>query len=57
MVINSFKFFPVSSGADFLDMLIAVAESPPGALKPTKLEQFAASSQHAERPRDGANTR
>jgi catalase len=38
MVINSFKFFPVSSGADFLDMLLAVAESPPGAPKPTKLE-------------------
>jgi catalase len=43
MVINSLKFFPVSSGADFRDMLLAVAESPPGAPKPTKLEQFAAS--------------
>ena len=42
MVINSLKFFPVSSGADFRDMLLAVAESPPGAPKPTKLEQFAA---------------
>jgi catalase len=44
MVINSLKFFPVSSGADFRDMLLAVAESPPGAPKRTKLEQFAASN-------------
>ena len=49
MVINSLKFFPVSSGADFRDMLLAVAESPPGAPKPTKLEQFAAS--HPNMPR------
>jgi catalase len=49
MVINSFKFFPVSSGADFLDMLLAVAESPAGAPKPTKLEQFAAN--HPNMPR------
>jgi catalase len=49
MVINSLKFFPVSSGEDFRDMLLAVAESPPGAPKPTKLEQFAAS--HPNMPR------
>jgi catalase len=49
MVINSLKFFPISSGADFRDMLLAVAESPPGAPKPTKLEQFAAS--HPNMPR------
>ncbi|MGH6846858.1 MAG: catalase family peroxidase [Methylocella sp.] len=49
MVINSLKFFPVSSGEDFRDMLLAVAESPPGASKPTKLEQFAAS--HRNMPR------
>ena len=49
MVINSLKFFPVSSGADFRDMLLAVAESPPGAPKLTKLEQFAAS--HPNMPR------
>ncbi|WGJ15874.1 catalase family peroxidase [Methylocapsa sp. D3K7] len=42
MVINSLKFFPVSSGEDFRDMLLAVAESPPGAPKPTKLDEFAA---------------
>ena len=42
MVINSLKFFPVATGEDFRDMLLAVAESPPGAQKPTKLDQFAA---------------
>jgi catalase len=49
MVSNSFKFFPVSSGANFLDMLLAVAESPLGAPKPPKLEQFAAN--HPNVPR------
>src|SRR5262249_183786 len=43
MVINSLKFFPVSSGEDFRDMLLAVAASPPDAAKPTKFDQFAAS--------------
>jgi len=49
MVINALKFFPVSSGEDFRDMLLAVAASPPDAPKPTKLEQFAAS--HPNMPR------
>ena len=43
MVINSLKFFPVSTGEDFRDMLLALAASPPDASKPTKFEQFAAS--------------
>ena len=43
MVINSLKFFPVSNGEDFRDLCLALAESPPGAPKPTKFEQFAAS--------------
>jgi len=43
MVLNSLKFFPVSSAADFRDLLLAVAASPPDAAKPTKLEQFVAS--------------
>jgi catalase len=43
MVINSLKFFPVSSGEDFRDMLLALAASPPNAAKPTKFEQFSAS--------------
>jgi catalase len=42
MVLNSIKFFPVSNGADFRDMLLAVAASPPNAAKPTKLDQFVA---------------
>jgi catalase len=42
MVINSLKFFPVSTGEDFRDLLLAVAASPPDAPKPTKLEQFVA---------------
>lgn len=43
MVINSLKFFPVSTGEDFRDLLFALAASPPDAPKPTKIEQFAAS--------------
>jgi catalase len=43
MVINALKFFPVSSGADFRDMLLALAASPPNAPKPTKFDQFVAS--------------
>ncbi|HTO82303.1 MAG TPA: catalase family peroxidase [Methylomirabilota bacterium] len=42
MVINSLKFFPVASGADFRDLLLAVAASPPDAPKPTPLDQFVA---------------
>jgi len=41
MVINSLKFFPVSTGADFRDLLLALAASPPDAAKPTKFEQYA----------------
>ena len=43
MVINSLKFFPVASGEDFRDLLLAAAASPPDAPKPTKLDQFVAS--------------
>jgi catalase len=43
MVINSLKFFPVSTGEDFRDLLLALAASPPDAAKPKKFEQFAAS--------------
>lgn len=49
IVINSFKFFPVSTATDLRDMLLAVAASPPDAQKPTKLEEFAAS--HPSMPR------
>jgi catalase len=43
IVTNSLKFFPVASGKDFRDLLLAVAASPPDAPKPTKLDQFMAS--------------
>jgi catalase len=43
VVINSLKFFPVATGEDFRDLLLALAASPPDASKPTKFEQFAAS--------------
>ncbi|MGC2141287.1 MAG: catalase family peroxidase [Methylovirgula sp.] len=40
MVLISYKFFPVSNGEDFRDMLLAIAASPPNAPKPTKFELF-----------------
>lgn len=49
MVTNSLKFFPVSTAAEFRDLLLALTESPPNAPKPTKFEQFLAS--HPTAPR------
>jgi catalase len=43
MVIVSLKFFPVGSGEEFRDLLVAISESGPDAAKPTKLDQFVAS--------------
>jgi catalase len=43
MVINSLKFFPVSTGEEFRDLLLAIGASPPNAPKPTKFDQFVAS--------------
>jgi len=43
MVTNSLKFFPVANGADFRDLLLALAASPPDAAKPTKFDEFVAS--------------
>ena len=43
MVTNSLKFFPVANIADFRDMFLAIAASPPDAAHPTKFEQFMAS--------------
>jgi catalase len=43
MVLNSLKYFPVATGEDFRDLLLAIAASPPDAPKPTKIEQFVAS--------------
>jgi catalase len=46
MVLNALKFFPVSTGADFRDLLLAVAASPADAAKPTKFDQFVAEPPH-----------
>lgn len=42
MVLNSLKFFPVATGVDFRDLLLAIAASPTDAPKPTALEKFVA---------------
>jgi catalase len=42
MVLNALKFFPVSTSEEFLELLTAIADSPPDAPKPTKIEQFVA---------------
>jgi catalase len=43
IVVNALKFFPVATPEDFRDLQLAVAASPPGAPKPTKIETFIAS--------------
>jgi catalase len=40
IVIVSLKFFPVATGEDFRDFLLAVAASPPNAPKPSPLDLF-----------------
>lgn len=40
VVTNSLAFFPVATGEEFRDLLLALADSPPDAPKPTKVEQF-----------------
>lgn len=42
MALNSRKFFPVATGPEFRDLMLAAAASPPGAPKPTALEKFKA---------------
>ena len=42
VVTNSLAYFPVATGEEFRDLLRAVAESGPGASKPTALERFVA---------------
>src|ERR1700730_13253820 len=43
MVILAVKFFPVATGEEFRDLLVAISESPADAPKPTKLDEFTAS--------------
>jgi catalase len=40
MVIVSLQFFPVASGEEFRDLLLAIADSPADAPHPNKVEQF-----------------
>jgi len=56
LVLNSLKFFPVATAEDFRDLLVATAESPPAARKPTKLEQFVASHPNVLRASATATT-
>jgi catalase len=42
IVINSLHFFPVATGAEFRDLLLAVVASPPGTPKPTPVDNFMA---------------
>jgi catalase len=56
MVTNSLKFFPVGTGEDFRDLLLAIIASPPDAPKPTKLEQFFASHPNAPKAFGSAAT-
>ncbi|MBV8063360.1 MAG: catalase family peroxidase, partial [Nevskia sp.] len=49
MVINSLEFFPVATGEEFRDFLLAVAGSPADAPHPNKLEQFMAA--HPQAPK------
>ncbi|MER2268396.1 catalase family peroxidase [Methylobacterium oxalidis] len=43
VVVNALKFFPVATGEEFRDLLIAAAKSGPDAPHPTPLETFAKS--------------
>jgi catalase len=43
IVLNALKFYPVATADELRDLLVATAESPADAPKPTKLEQFLAS--------------
>lgn len=56
MVLNSIKFFPVSTSADFRDMLLAIAASPHDAPKPTKFDQFVAAHPAVQRALATAQT-
>jgi catalase len=56
MVIVSLKFFPVATGEDFRDLLLAIADSPPGAPKPTRFEQFVAAHPAVPQAFDTAHT-
>ncbi|WP_099905552.1 catalase, partial [Methylobacterium frigidaeris] len=55
VVTNSLKFFPVATGEDFRDLLVAITRSGPDAPKPTPVEQFMAA--HPAAPKALATAR
>ncbi len=55
VVTNSLKFFPVATGEEFRDLLVAITKSGPDAAKPTPVEQFMAA--HPAAPKALATAR
>ncbi|KMO42184.1 catalase [Methylobacterium tarhaniae] len=55
VVTNSLKFFPVATGEEFRDLLVAITRSGPDAPKPTPVEQFMAA--HPAAPKALATAR
>ncbi|MET7244623.1 catalase family peroxidase [Methylobacterium sp. EM32] len=55
IVTNSLKFFPVATGEEFRDLLVAITKSGPDAAKPTPVEQFMAA--HPAAPKALATAR
>ncbi|SFU41170.1 catalase [Methylobacterium sp. 174MFSha1.1] len=55
IVTNSLKFFPVATGEEFRDLLVAITKSGPDAPKPTPVEQFMAA--HPAAPKALASAR
>ncbi|AWN55857.1 catalase family peroxidase [Methylobacterium sp. 17Sr1-1] len=55
IVTNSLKFFPVATGEEFRDLLVAITRSGPDAPKPTPVEQFMAA--HPAAPKALATAR
>lgn len=55
VVTNSLKFFPVATGEEFRDLLVAITRSGPDAQKPSPVEQFMAA--HPAAPRALATAR
>jgi catalase len=55
VVTNSLKFFPVATGEEFRDLLVAITKSGPDAPKPSPVEQFMAA--HPAAPKALATAR
>lgn len=56
IVANSLKFFPVATGEEFRDLLVAITRSGPDAPKPTPVEQFMAAHPNAPKALATART-